>query len=97
MRADLGSVDWDNELKVFDTNASWNFCYEAMEKKIPRTKRNIPDKRHKPSWMNKAAIRNVKKKIPIMVTLIQNQSALGLPNLLQGSECSYKCRARGKA
>ena len=68
LRNDLSSIDWEDEMKNLDANKSWelfaNTMYEAMENNIPKTKtrQNEPERRHKPLWMNKDAMRKVKKK-----------------------------------
>ena len=78
MRQDFQKICWDR-LESMDVEECWQYIktniLNSMEKHIPKIKNNL-NKRIKPSWLDKKALRSIKKKHKLYKHFLKTKSGL---------------------
>ena len=66
MKDELSSVEWKSEFREKSLNEKWTFMkdkiHSCVKKHVPERKNHSTKSKHKPLWMNRIAVKAVRKK-----------------------------------
>ena len=65
MKDELSTVEWKSEFREKSLNEKWTFMkdkvHSCVKKHVPETKNYSTKSKHKPLWMNRIAVKAVRK------------------------------------